>query len=120
MPPFPIIPALNILKNSQSCLLPSKEFSGIDKLSFYCFEKTFRYSVIPTIGSPAHTLPYWFTFKLLSELLTGILHTSIGVKQQRLSDGPVSHRHSPGSYTGHLRFHRLTQGPAHHLPVSQV
>jgi hypothetical protein len=120
MPSSSIIPALDILKDGQSGLFPGSELSVVDQLGFHGFEKTFCHGIIPTVASPAHTLQHWFAFKLFSELLAGILYTAVGVKQQRLSYGPVPHRHPPGGHTGHFRFHRLTQGPAYHLPVSQV
>jgi hypothetical protein len=56
MPPFPVILALDIFKNSQPGLLPGSKFPVVDQRCFHRFEKAFSHSVVPTISSPAHAL----------------------------------------------------------------
>jgi hypothetical protein len=45
-----VIPALDILKNSQSGLFPGGKFPMIDPFRFHCLEEAFGYSIIESSG----------------------------------------------------------------------
>jgi hypothetical protein len=53
MPSFPVVPALNVFKNSQSGLLLSRIIFMVNQLCFQRFEETLSYCIIPTDLRPS-------------------------------------------------------------------
>lgn len=86
MPPATVVPAFDPFKYRKLSLLLVCKVLPVNPLHFDGLEEALSYRIIPAVTFSAHTLNnQLISFQDLSELVTGILAATVGVKDQLLA-----------------------------------
>jgi hypothetical protein len=96
------------------------EFSPINQFRFQGFEKTLSHSIIPTIAFATHGLFNVQEFQHIDSLFSGILNTSVRMKDHVLTKGPAPVGHSDGRHHGTGCSHSITHGPSDEFSVKKI
>ena len=76
-----VIIAFDIIEDGKFYITMILVDKSVCPFVFNCFEKALSHCIIPTIAFSAHTLSYQIVLgNQLGELVTGILHSSIRMK----------------------------------------
>ena len=104
-----IIETFDVLKDSHFCLLVISIGCFIDFFCLDAFEETFGYGIVPAISFAAHTADHQrMAVEQSGKLITGILHTAIGMKDQCPAYWSVACCHIPGGQYCYVRGQTAT------------